>query len=271
MLATDIAAPPTLPLLGITSEVPASRQPIDMAGEISHRLLVNFRIAPHALAEFDLGGFEWDTYEGTAFLSVCLLRYNWLGPTWWPKALAHRGSSEILYRLAVRLPGSDEGPVRGFVSLLTVSSSPALAFAGRRFAPHRWVHAPVNLLLDGPTLSVSAPGTLFETDLRSAQLTPPPTTVFASLHDAETFLLDLPGHISLDRRGAAHLQPINHSPWASRFLLPETARFGLLEPWVEEGLLSLDSVLYMANLRQLWKRTRPLSCHLASWDGRERR
>jgi hypothetical protein len=257
MIGEKTIAPPTLPLLELSSSIPASRQPFDMVGEITHRVLVNYRIAPQVLQEFDLGRLEWDSYEDTAFLSVCLLRYKWLKPAWWPRLLAHRGSCDILYRLAVHARRSDR-PIRAFLSLLNLNSSRLLVEAGRRFAPHKFAYSPIELLLHESVLTMRTPNTHFEADLNTAQSAPPVSSIFGSLHDAETFLLDLDGNLSISPRNTVRLQTISHSLWESHFVVAREARFDLLAPWIEEGLLEFDSVLYMANLAQAWRRTRSL-------------
>lgn len=258
MAATIIEAPPMLPLLATSARIPASPQPFDMAGEISHRLIVNYRISHAAFSAFDIAPFEWDLYEHTAFLSVCLLRYTRLGPSWWPSALAHRGSCDALFRLAVRAEVGGR-PIRGFLSLLNLNSSRLLAFSGRRIAPHKFAYAPLRLSTQGMQLSVDGLDIAFRADLSRANYTPPASSIFSSLHDAETFLLDLAGNVSLPDNGPPLLQPISHSPWRSAFLEPSEMHFALLAPWVEAGTLELDSVLYMSDLRQVWQRTRPLA------------
>jgi hypothetical protein len=222
-----------------------------MRGHISHGLLVNYRISPHARAAFELGPLDWDTHKGAAFLSVCLLRYKHLGPAWLPRRLQRLGPSEVLYRLAVcdQRGGS---AVRGFLSLLNQSSSRLLVAAGRRMGWHKFTHAQVRLDMRDGLLSVDAPGTRFAASLNSRHFATPATSLFENLREAESYLLNPATDISVGPDGATRLQSVSHSHWKATFLEPSEAHFDLLEPWVGAGLLEYDSALYIRDVRQSW-------------------
>jgi len=244
---------PVLPLLAVSDSIEAARQPFSMAvrGHISHGLLVNYRISPQALAEFDLGPLDWDLHKGAAFLSVCLLRYKHLGPAWLPRPLQRLGPHEVLYRLAVRDHRSDNA-LRGFLSLLNQSSSRLLVAAGRRMGWHKFTHAQVRLDVRDGMLSVDAPGTRFAASLSSRHFATPATSLFENLHEAESYLLNPATDISVGPDGTTRLQPVSRSHWKATFLEPSEAHFELLEPWVSAGLLEYDSALYIRDVRQSW-------------------
>jgi len=251
---------PRMPLLDLSNDTEAARQPFDMAmrGRIAQGLLVNYRISPQALAAFDLGSLDWDTHAGAAYLSVCLLRYAHLGPAWLPRLLHQRGSREVLYRLTVR--GSQDGkPLRGSLSLLNQNSSRLVVEAGKRMGMHKFAHAPVRMSVRKGLLSVDAPGVRFASSLLSSHFAPPATSLFDNLRQAETYLLRLNGNIFMVPDGTTRLQPVSHSGGKATFLEPSEARFDLLEPWPDAGLLEFDSVLHIRNLRQSWAPPRQLA------------
>jgi hypothetical protein len=244
---------PHLPLLDLSNDTEAARQPADMAmrGRIADGLFVNYRISPQALAAFDLGPLDWDTHAGAAFLSVCLLRYAHLGPAWLPRVLHQRDSREVLYRLTVR--GSHAGkPLRGSLSLLNQNSSRLVVAAGKRMGMHKFVHADVRLAVRRGMLSVDAPGMRFAASLPSSHFAPPATSLFENLREAESYLLNLSGNLFMVPDGTSRLQPVSHSGGKATFLEPSEARFDLLEPWADAGLLEFDSVLHIRNLRLSW-------------------
>jgi hypothetical protein len=246
---------PHLPLLDVSNDTEAARQPVDMAmrGRIAHGLLVNYRISPQALAAFDLGPLDWDTHAGAAFLSVCLVRYAHLGPAWLPHVLHQRGSREVLYRLAVQ--GHHDGKLlRGSLSLLNQNSSRLVVAAGKRMGMHKFAHANVRIAVRRGILSVDAPGMRFAASLPSSHFAPPATSLFENLREAESYLLNLSGNIFMIPDGTTRLQPVLHSGGKATFLEPSETRFDLLEPWAGAGLLEYDSVLHIRNLRLSWAR-----------------
>jgi hypothetical protein len=224
-----------------------------MRGRIAQGLLVNYRISPQALADFDLGPLDWDTHAGAAFLSVCLLRYAHLGPAWLPRVLHQRGSREVLYRLTVRGQHNDK-PLRGSLSLLNQNSSRLVVAAGKRMGMHKFAHTDIRMVVRKGMLSVDAPGTRVAASLLSSHLAPPATSLFDNLREAETYLLNLSGNLFMAPDGTARLQPVSHNGGKATFLEPSDARFDLLEPWADAGLLEYDSVLHIRNLRQSWAR-----------------
>ena len=228
-------------------------------GQIRYRFLINYRMSESLLRRFDLGPLSFDCYQGESFLSVCALRMK-LRPEFSP--LAFPWCSEFLYRLAVKTPRGE----RAFISLLSLNSSPVIAKLGVHFAPFRFRYEKMSHSEDGQLilgkepqvlpchLRLSSKQHLLEAELSCGSSRTSKSSIFASAKDAQNFLLELDGGVSL-RGSRFYRQKIDRTNWDARFFECQFES-GYLKPWLSKGLLQYDSTLLMTDLKQTWYPTK---------------
>lgn len=246
------------PLLRESAQAKTGSQFFSIHGRIKYRFLINYRISPALLSQFDLGPLKFDFHRGEAFLSVCVLRLQ-LRPGFSP--LAFPWSTEILYRLAVKKPDEE----RAFLSLLSLNSNRVIAALGSRFAPFRFRHEPMDLQEDGQLVqSGISRGASSFVEIRSrghhlqgslaALPGAPAGSMFDSPGEAQRFFLELEGGVS--RRGLdLYEQRIDRSGWGAEFCECQFES-ALIDSWTRRGDLEYDSSLVMSELEQTWHRMR---------------
>jgi hypothetical protein len=110
------------------------RQP-RVSSVIERRLLVNYRVAPTAVASLLPAAMRPQQIDGWAVAGICLIRLGRVHPAWLPGALGLR-SENAAYRIAVEWDGPD-GPEKGvYVARRDTGSTASVLASGRLAVVH---------------------------------------------------------------------------------------------------------------------------------------
>ena len=236
-------------------------------GVIDRRILVNYRVAPAALAAQLPPPFRPKLIHGVAMAGICLIRLRAVRPRWLPAWLGI-GSENAAHRAAVEW--DEGGAVRQGVYIWRRDTSSRLnALVGGRLFPGIHHHATytvhetvdrleVALRSDDGVTRVSVSG------VRAAQL--PASSVFGSLAEASTFFEggalgysatpDPLRHQGLELRCRTwQVEPLTVERVESSFF-DDPARF-------PPGSVALDCALLMRGIEHEWHGKEDLCCAAA--------
>ena len=171
------------------------------------------------------------------------------------------------------LPPYNHKTKRAYYTLRSDASSKFLGFCGARFSHFRKAISSFSRIDDGKVyeLRCEAKDSLcsgyLHADLSSLSTEPPPSTRFPDVTAAADFVLDLDGSCGYSyRRDKLSFQDIEYLKWVIQFCHKTNYYFPLLR-WVLEQYdidAELDSVLFMQNVPQTWKKSRLYRLETAS-------
>jgi hypothetical protein len=222
-----------------------------MAATIERRLLVNYRVDPHAAETLLPDGLRPQLVDGSAVAGVCLIRLSDFRPAWFPPKMGHRSESAA-HRIAVEWDGPD-GLRTGVYIPRRHSASRLAQIAGGRVFPG--VHEPAKIAARASTekLHVTVVAADVHVDV-DVEVVPPEqfqSTLFTDLAAASDFFRK--DAIGWSPTRAGHLEPLrlDTDAWrvepghASRV---ESSFFDALPP----GVAEFDHVLIMREVPVLW-------------------
>ncbi|MEU8758680.1 DUF2071 domain-containing protein [Streptomyces sp. NPDC048659] len=128
-------------------------RPPQLASVIERRLLVNYRVAPEAVAPLLPAPLRPQLVRGYAVAGICLLRLGSVRPAWAPAALGLR-SENAAHRIAVEWDGPD-GVETGVYIPRRDSASLVNRLAGGRIFPGEHGHADFTVRETPDTLRVA--------------------------------------------------------------------------------------------------------------------
>jgi uncharacterized protein YqjF (DUF2071 family) len=245
-----------LPVVHAPRFAPSGTQFLPVSGTITDRFLVTYRANAHRLRQLVPAPFVVDAHEGFGFLSVCVLEIADMGVAGTPGFLRF-DNREVLYRIGARFAGKPT-----FLTLRSDTSSPVLAFLGRRFSHYRPRWARVALSREGDRLRFEATTRDGHADaLLDASRTPVRScehSVFASETQAADFLLGMNFSADVASNGRVRVQSIDHGGWSPRWVRVRQARFEYLATLDRALGLSLtyDNTLAVRDVRQVWRAAR---------------
>jgi uncharacterized protein YqjF (DUF2071 family) len=241
-------------LSSLTSLVP--KHPLPMKTTFRDCFLVNFAMAPETLARVLPPPLEPDVYAGQAFLSVVIADMERMRPAFVPRALGVT-YRQVVYRAVVRC-----GEERGVHFLRSDADNRLMVDLGNLLSFFRFHQARIATAKGGGLRHfdlVADPGHHADIhatfDLGNACQTVPAGSVFRSLDEAQTFLVELYAAFKpeSDPRTVNTVR-IKRSAWRVKMVDAPRARFDFMDgsATFPAGSTRLDSAIYVEDLDYYW-------------------
>ncbi|MEU6979764.1 MULTISPECIES: DUF2071 domain-containing protein [unclassified Streptomyces] len=232
-------------------------RPPRLASVIERRLLVNYRVAPEAVAPLLPAPLRPQLVRGHAVAGICLLRLGSVRPAWAPAAVGLR-SENAAHRIAVEWDGPD-GVETGVYIPRRDTGSRINRWAGGRVFPGEHGHADFEVRETADTLRVAYTSRDGETGVDvTARVTErlEGSELFAGLDEASAFFRTGSKGWSETRSGCSldgmqlhtdawRVEPGRVTAARSRYF-DDPARF-------PAGSATLDSVLVMRDVPVRWR------------------
>jgi hypothetical protein len=231
-------------------------------GVIARRLLVNYRVAPDAIASLLPKPFRPKLVGGNAVAGICLIRLSEIRPRGMPAALGH-SSENAAHRIAVEW--EQDGKLREGVFIPRRDTNSRLnTLLGGRLFPGVHHLAQFTVLEEADRFRVALQSADAQTRVEvSGQVTTslPANSVFGSIADASTFFesgaigysaTKQPNHFhGLELRSLSwNLEPLAVDHVTSSFF-EDASRFS-------NGAAAFDSAFVMRGIRHEWHALPPL-------------
>jgi len=232
------------------------KHPLPMKTTFRNCFLVNFAMAPETLAQVLPPPLVPDMYNGHAFLSVVVADMEQMRPAFVPGFLGVT-YQQVVYRAVVRC-----GDERGVHFLRSDADNRLMVELGNLLSFFRFHQARI-VATDGGGLRhfdlVADPhdhADIHATfDLASARRTVPAGSVFASVDDAQRFLVELYAAFRPDPDGATvKTVRIKRSAWRVQMVDTPRARFDYMNgsAFFRSDSTRLDSTIYVEDLDYYW-------------------
>ena len=238
------------------------RQAPAMASIIERRLLVNYRVAPDALAPLLPEPFRPQVVHGVGIAGICFIRLGHIRPAWLP-ALVGVTTENAAHRIGVEWDGA-EGIERGVYIPRRDTSSRITAIVGGRLFPGEHHRARFEVREGDGRYAVaftSIDGSAHAAVRASKVANLPEGSVFPSLTEVSEFFQHAPIGYSATRRGE-RLDGVELacSAWRIEPLLVEDVESSFFEDRAlfEPGVAQFDSALLMHDLPASWLGHPPL-------------
>jgi hypothetical protein len=234
-----------------------------MVSTIERRLLVNYRVAPEALAPLLPEPFRPQVVHGVGIAGICFIRLGHIRPARLP-AVVGVTTENAAHRIAVEWDGA-EGIERGVYIPRRDTSSRITAIAGGRLFPGEHHRARFEVReADGhyAVAFTSLDGTAHAAAKARRVATLPDGSAFPSLTELSDFFQHAPIGYSATRSGE-HLDGVELacSSWRIEPLLVEDVESSFFDDpaLFEPGVAQFDSALLMHDLPASWHGHPPLT------------
>lgn len=234
------------------------KHPVPMTTVFRHCLLVNYAIAPEALASVLPTGVVPDVHEGHAWLSVVIGDMSRMRPVGIPAALGV-SYRQVVYRAVVRC-----GKQRGVYFLRSDADSRIMNVGGNLLSFFHFHHATVAWTQDGmdQRVRVATKDGSADIDLTLGAdplATLPNGSAFATLAEAKQHLVDLfTAYHPRTQQGRVDVVHIKREDWHITIAPVIDARCAFLDgrgPF-PAGSTRLDSAFWVQDLPYYWYRLR---------------
>jgi uncharacterized protein YqjF (DUF2071 family) len=217
--------------------------------------LVNFAIRPEALRPLVPPPLQPDIHGGNGYLSIVIADMERMRPAFLPP-LCGVSYIQVVYRVVVRY-----GPERGVYFIRSDANNRVMALLGDWFTFFRFHHAPARLERQSDAIDFELRGTEGgAADIRSRFVDPgdalPPSSAFAGLDHARTFLVELFVAFGVLGGGDVRAVRIERGRWNVRVVRDTIAEYRFMGPAgpFGPGATRLDSVFHVTDVPYHWFR-----------------
>ena len=232
-------------------------------GVIDRRILVNYRVDPAVLARLLPSPFRPQTFRGSGFVGICLIRLKRIRPKFLP-AWCGIASENAAHRVAVEW--DDQGVTRTGVYVRRRDTDSWLnSLAGGRVFPGVHHHAKFDVHETANDLSVALKSDDDETSMtvrchRTTQL--PESSLFKSIDEAsEFFQMGALGYSESNAKGRYQGLELHCLNWSVQPLAVDEVRSSFFDDETQfpKGSIEFDCALLMEGIEHEWH-SRPDLC-----------